>query len=176
MNEELYHIIHEAKRGNQEAFAELVSRYKGHVYRYAVGMLNDRMDAEDVAQEAFVKAFYSLSSLNNEYAFTSWLIRIVSNLCKDRLKKRIKEQGCREEPNERAADQSLSDPLEKLSIEECLSKLSIDHREVLLLHDVQGYRYEEIAEMVDVPLGTVKSRLFAARMALRKELIKEDQG
>jgi RNA polymerase sigma factor (sigma-70 family) len=146
------------------------------VYRYAVGMLNNRMDAEDVAQEAFVKAFYSISGLDNEFAFSSWMITIVSNLCKDRLKKRVKEQAFRDEPNELTVDPNLSDPLTKLSLEDCLSRLSIDHREVLLLHDVQGYRYEEIANMVDVPLGTVKSRLFAARMALRKELKKEDQG
>jgi RNA polymerase sigma factor (sigma-70 family) len=136
-------------------------------------MLSDRMDAEDVSQEAFVKAFYSLASLENEYAFSSWMMQIVANLCKDRLKKRSKELGYRDETNETIADQSLSDPLEKLSIEEGMSRLSIAHREVLLLHDVQGYRYEEIAEMVEVPIGTVKSRLFAARMALRKELRSE---
>ncbi|OKP66020.1 RNA polymerase subunit sigma-24 [Paenibacillus helianthi] len=172
---ELYHIIHGAKDGNQEAFAELVRRYKGHVYRYAVGMLNSRMDAEDVSQEAFVKAFYSLSGLDNEYAFSSWMMTIVSNLCKDRLKKRNKEQDFRDEPDECIADSSVSDPLAKLSVEESLARLSVDHREVILLHDVQGYQYEEIAKLLNVPIGTVKSRLFTARMSLRKELAKEDQ-
>jgi len=176
VDEELYHIIHEAKGGNQEAFTKLVNRYKGTVYRFAVGMLTHHMDAEDVAQEAFVKAFYSLSSLENEYAFSSWMIRIVSNLCKDRLKKRAKDQGFGDEPNESIVDPNLADPLEKMSLEESLGSLSVDHREVILLHDVQGYRYEEIADMVDVPIGTVKSRLFAARMALRKELARGDRG
>ncbi|WP_449603388.1 RNA polymerase sigma factor [Paenibacillus sp. Marseille-Q9583] len=175
VNDELYQMIHKAKGGNQEAFTELVQRYKGQVYRFAVGMLSNRMDAEDVAQEAFVKAFYSLSRLDNEYAFSSWMITIVSNLCKDRLKKRAQEQAFIE-PNERIADPGLSDPIEKLSVEEGLGRLSVDHREVILLHDVQGYHYEEIAEMVQVPIGTVKSRLFSARMALRKELAKEDRG
>ena len=176
VDEELYHIIHEAKDGSQKAFAELLNRYKGPVYRFAYGMLSNRMDAEDVSQEAFVKAYYSLSSLENEYAFSSWMIRIVSNLCKDRLKKRAKEQGIREEPNEHIVDPGLPDPLQKVSMEESLSRLSMDHREVILLHDVQGYRYEEIADMADIPIGTVKSRLFAARMALRKDLAKEDRG
>ncbi|MBW7452731.1 sigma-70 family RNA polymerase sigma factor [Paenibacillus sepulcri] len=174
MDEELYQIIHRAKRGDREAFADLVKRYKGHVYRFAVGMLRDRMDAEDVSQETFVKAFYSLSSLDNEYAFSSWIIRIVSNLCKDRLKKRGNEQRFRDEPDESVIDRRSTDPSETWSLEDALSRLSVDHREVLLLHDVQGYRYEEIADMVEVPLGTVKSRLFAARMALRKELGKVD--
>ncbi|BCG59320.1 RNA polymerase sigma factor [Paenibacillus sp. URB8-2] len=177
VDEELYQIIHKAKGGDQEAFAELVKRFKGHVYRYAVGMLSNRMDAEDVSQEAFVKAFYSISGLDNEFAFSSWMIRIAANLCKDRLKKRAKEKEFSDEqPNEHLVDPNIPDPSVKLSIEECLSRLSIDHREVILLHDVQGYRYEEIADTLEVPLGTVKSRLFAARMALRKELAKEEQG
>ncbi|ULO09827.1 RNA polymerase sigma factor [Paenibacillus sp. 19GGS1-52] len=175
-DEELYHIIQQAKQGNREAFSELVKRYKGPVYRYALGMLSERMDAEDISQEAFVKAFHSISNLENEYAFSAWLLRIVANLCKDRLKKRAKEQSFNTEPNDMIEDQRLSDPLETVSVQACMSRLSIDHREVIVLHDVQGYRYEEIAEMVEVPLGTVKSRLFAARMALRKELGKEDQG
>ncbi|WP_025688617.1 RNA polymerase sigma factor [Paenibacillus zanthoxyli] len=176
VDEELNHIIHRARRGDKEAFAQLVNRYKGHVYRYAAGMLGDRMDAEDVSQEAFIKVYYSLSGLDNEYAFSSWIIRIVSNLCKDRLKKRAKEQRLRDEPDEAIADRHLPDPLEKLSIEEAMARLTVDHREILLLHEVQGYRYEEIADILEVPLGTVKSRLFAARMALRKELGKEDRG
>ncbi|SEP17777.1 RNA polymerase sigma factor [Paenibacillus sp. OV219] len=176
VDEELKHIIHRAKRGDREAFANLVQRFKGHVYRYAVGMLGDRMDAEDVSQETFIKAYYSVSSLDNEYAFSSWIIRIAANLCKDRLKKRTNtpEQEMNEEQNKRIADQHATDPLEKLSIEEGLSRLSVGHREVLLLHEIQGYNYEEIAEMIDVPLGTVKSRLFAARINLRKELRRED--
>ncbi|AIQ12592.1 RNA polymerase sigma factor [Paenibacillus durus] len=176
VDEELNHIIHRAKHGDKEAFAQLVKRYKGHVYRYAAGMLGDRMDAEDVSQEAFIKVYYSLSGLDNEYAFSSWIIRIVSNLCKDRLKKRTKEQRMSDEPNETIADQHLPDPLEKLSIEEAMSRLTVEHREILLLHEVQGYRYEEIADIMEIPLGTVKSRLFAARMVLRKELGKGDRG
>ncbi|SEP15357.1 RNA polymerase sigma factor [Paenibacillus sp. OV219] len=176
VDEELKHIIHRAKRGDREAFADLVQRFKGHVYRYAVGMLGDRMDAEDVSQETFIKAYYSLSSLDSEYAFSSWIIRVAANLCKDRLKKRAKapEHDITEEQNEWIADQRAANPLEKLSIEEGLSRLSVGHREVLLLHEIQGYNYEEIAEMIDVPLGTVKSRLFAARINLRKELRRED--
>ncbi|MCJ8013622.1 sigma-70 family RNA polymerase sigma factor [Paenibacillus sp. KQZ6P-2] len=175
MNEELYQIIHRAKHGDREAFADLVRRYKGLVFRYAMGMLNDRMDAEDASQEAFVKAFFSLSNLDNEYAFSSWLFRIVSNLCKDRLKKITKERMLVREVNETIVDTNFSDPLERLSIEEGISRLSVEHREVILLHDIEGFRYEEIADMIEVPLGTIKSRLFAARMALRKQLRGEDK-
>nr|WP_280521402.1 sigma-70 family RNA polymerase sigma factor [Paenibacillus mangrovi] len=171
----MYQIIHRAKHGDREAFADLVRRYKGLVFRYAMGMLNDRMDAEDASQEAFVKAFFSLSNLDNEYAFSSWLFRIVSNLCKDRLKKITKERMLVREVNETIVDTNFSDPLERLSIEEGISRLSVEHREVILLHDIEGFRYEEIADMIEVPLGTIKSRLFAARMALRKQLRGEDK-
>ncbi|GMK43951.1 ECF RNA polymerase sigma factor SigW [Paenibacillus glycanilyticus] len=175
-SEELKSIILQAKSGDQEAYATLVKRYKGHVYRHALGMLGDRMDAEDAAQEAFIKAFYSLSSLDSAYAFSSWILRITSNLCKDRLKKRAKalEQELKEGHNEDIADPHMPDALEKVSLADGLGRISADHREVLLLHEVQGYSYEEIAAILEVPIGTVKSRLFAARINLRNELRRED--
>ncbi|AIQ64171.1 RNA polymerase sigma24 factor [Paenibacillus stellifer] len=178
MDEELNRLIRRARSGDQVAFSELVTRYKGRVYRYAAGMLGDRSDAEDVTQEAFVKAYFSLDALDHDYAFTSWLFRIVSNLCKDYLRKRGKTRNAEAPPpDETIPDPSRSDPIGnlslKISLDEALRHLSVDHREVLLLYDVQGFRYDEIAELVHVPLGTVKSRLFAARMALRNELKEE---
>jgi RNA polymerase sigma factor (sigma-70 family) len=170
VDEELFRNIHRAKQGDREAFTNLVKRYKDQVFRHAVGMLGDKMEAEDVSQDAFVKAFYSLSNLENEYAFSSWMIRIVSNLCKDRLKQRRKIMLVGEDSIIRAEQMGYDESHENLTIEEAMSRLTMEHREAILLHDVQGYRYEEISQMVGVPLGTVKSRLFAARLALRKEL------
>lgn len=165
-------IIREAKQGKQDAFAILVRRFKDRVYRYAYGMLGDRLEAEDVSQEAFLKCYASLPRLENEFSFASWLQRIVSNLCMDRLKRRNKEKtkpsqdplGEMEsrEARERHRAQDL-----RWTIEEAMKQLSPDHRQIILLHDVQGFRYEEIAHMLEIPLGTVKSRLSAARLALR---------
>jgi RNA polymerase sigma factor (sigma-70 family) len=174
VDEELFRIIHRAKQGDREAFTNLVKRYKDQVFRYAVGMLGDRMEAEDVSQDAFVKAFYSLSNLDHEYAFSSWMIRIVSNLCKNRLKQRGKIMLVGEEHVAKAEQMGYDESHENLTIEEAMNRLSMEHREAILLHDVQGYRYEEISQLVGVPLGTVKSRLFAARLALRKELRRDD--
>ncbi|PWW04737.1 RNA polymerase sigma-70 factor (ECF subfamily) [Paenibacillus cellulosilyticus] len=176
MDEELHLTIQHAKLGDKEAYEQLVTQFKAPVYRFALGMLNDRMDAEDVAQEAFVKAYFALSNLESEYAFSSWLFRIVSNLCKNRLSKRAREREFQEEADETIIDRDTPDPFVKVSMEQSLARLSVDHREVILLHDVQGYRYEEIASMLHIPMGTVKSRLFAARMALRDELRKGDHG
>jgi RNA polymerase sigma factor (sigma-70 family) len=174
VDEELFHVIHRAKQGDREAFTNLVKRYKDQVFRHAVGMLGDRMEAEDVSQEAFVKAFYSLFNLDHEYAFTSWMIRIVSNLCKDRLKQRGKIILAGEESILRAEKMGYEQSHENLTIEEAMNRLTMEQREVILLHDVHGYRYEEISRMVGVPLGTVKSRLFAARLALRNQLRRGD--
>ncbi|RUS46976.1 RNA polymerase sigma factor [Cohnella sp. AR92] len=173
MDEELNRIIREARRGSKDAFAILVHRFKDHVYRYAYGMIGDRMEAEDIAQEAFLKCFAALPRLENEFSFVSWLNRIVSNLCADRLRKRSKERL-------KAASVEALDAIEissaqeqqrvrnlKMTIEEAMKQLSLDHRQIILLHDVQGFRYEEIARMLEIPVGTVKSRLNSARLALR---------
>jgi len=168
VDEELSRIIDRARRGDQEAFSELVTRYKGHIFRHAFGMLGDRGEAEDAAQETFIKAYLALGKLDEVHAFSSWLMRIASNLCKDKLKQRTKAIEIKEMPDETTPDLSASDPYLKVSMKEALARLSVDHREILLLHDVQGFRYEEIAEWTGIPIGTVKSRLFSARMSLRK--------
>ncbi|MCY9669858.1 RNA polymerase sigma factor [Paenibacillus alginolyticus] len=173
MDEELYRLIYQAKRGEKEAFTALIKRYKGHVYRYALGMLGDQMEAEDAAQEAFIKAYYSMNQLETEYAFSAWIIRIVSNLCKDKLKKRTKEQPLSTENEE--LNVSYEPTHLRLTIEEAMKHLTPEHREVIILHDIHGYKYDEIAVIADVPVGTVKSRLHAARMALRIEMKKGDE-
>ncbi|SFI41599.1 RNA polymerase sigma-70 factor, ECF subfamily [Paenibacillus sp. UNC496MF] len=168
VDEELSRIIARARGGDQDAFSALVARYKGHVYRHAFGMLGDRGEAEDAVQEIFMKAYLALGKLDDVHAFYSWLMRIVSNLCKDKLKQRARTVEIGEMPDDAVPDPSAGDPNLKVSMQEALGRLSVDHREILLLHDIQGFRYEEIAALAAIPVGTVKSRLFAARMALRK--------
>jgi RNA polymerase sigma-70 factor (ECF subfamily) len=177
---ELNRLIKEAKNGNQEAFSTLVTKYKGHVFRHAYAVLNNHQDAEDVAQEAFVKAFLSLKKLDNEFAFVSWLTRIVSNLCYDKLKKskNIKMIDSDEEKQEHLLNnRSTRDPADlRLIIREAMQTLTAEHRTVLVLRDIQGYSYEEIADIVNIPLGTVKSRINSARAALKKELSRGDEN
>ena len=177
MDQELYQIIHQSKRGNQQAFAELVKRYQGPVFRHAYAMVNDRMEAEDIAQEAFVKAFYSLSKLKNEYAFTSWLTRIVSNLCHDHLKKSKKQRTMETEDMPQNQESPFDQLQMKLAIREAMQRLTTEHREALVLRDIQGYSYSDISEQLSIPLGTVKSRINIARKELKNELSRgEDNG
>ncbi|MFC5530277.1 RNA polymerase sigma factor [Cohnella yongneupensis] len=176
MDEELHRTIREAINGSKDAFATLVRRFKDHVYRYAYGMLGDPMEAEDASQEAFIKCYYALSRLENEFSFSSWLNRIISNVCVDRLKKRQKEFSSAKGTlgtfeYEDAQDRRRTEHL-KITIEDAMTQLSPEHRQVIVLHDVQGYRYEEITELLGIPLGTVKSRLNAARLVLRIEMKK----
>jgi RNA polymerase sigma factor (sigma-70 family) len=174
---DLHEIILQAKNGNQNAFRHLVTAYKGTVFRHAFALLNDRMEAEDVTQEAFVKAYYSLPKLENEYAFVSWLTKIVTNLCYDKNKKITKKNAMEsEELIENVVIPKGPSPIDqtvaKISIKEALQKIPIDQRNALILKEIQGYSYLEISELLKIPLGTVKSRINAARENLRKELQK----
>lgn len=174
MDEELNRCIREARNGSDEAFARLVRRFKDHVYRYAYGLLKDKSEAEDASQEAFMKCYSNLSRLENAYSFSSWLTRIVSNVCMDRLKKRRTDAANIDEmPDSLISSSNMAlernDDL-KLALEEAMGKLSFEHRQIVLLHDVHGYRYEEISQLLSIPMGTVKSRLNAARLAMRHEL------
>lgn len=174
MDQELFNLISKAKTGDKESFALLIKRYKDSVFRYAYGMLANRMDAEDVSQDAFIKAFYSLPKLDNIYAFSSWLMRIVSNLCYDRIQKRKKESMISDDfIQTQIANSNIEQTDLRMTIKEAMNKLSPEHREAVLLRDVEGYSYDEIAGMLHIPLGTVKSRINAARLTLRKEMNRE---
>jgi RNA polymerase sigma factor (sigma-70 family) len=167
LDDKLFAIIREAKLGSKEAFTLLMERYKDYVYRYTFGMLGDSMEAEDVTQETFIKVYYALSKLENEAAFGSWLTQIMSNLCYDRHKKKKINII---ELNDQVYENKTEQQQLRLSLTEAIQKLSIEHREVIVLKDVQGYSYDEISEMLNIPLGTVKSRINAARLRLRNEL------
>lgn len=176
MDLELFQLIRAAKKGSKEAFAQLVNRNTGLVFRQAYAMLNDRMEAEDVAQEVFIKAYYSLGELESEYAFSAWLAKVASHLCYGRIQKRKKEKTVLGEgmeghiafpPGSRG---SIEQKQIQLTIEEAMQALSPEHREVIILRDVQGFSYSEMAEILRIPAGTVKSRIHAARIAMRNEL------
>ncbi|MFQ3544932.1 sigma-70 family RNA polymerase sigma factor [Halobacillus rhizosphaerae] len=181
VNEELYRLIHDAKNGDKHAYNDLVGMYNAKVYRHAFAMTNDRMEAEDIAQEAFIKAFYSLHRLENEYAFVSWMTRIVHNLCMDRIKKKKREGKKHEKMKENLTfqdrqsyqDQHLNT---KLTIEEAMQRLTKEHRAVISLCDIQGFTYEEMATILKVPLGTIKSRIYSARNQLKKHLLRGEDN
>lgn len=158
--------------GDLESFEMLITHYKGHVFRQAYAMVNDRMEAEDIAQEAFIKAYYSIDKLENAYAFVSWLTRIVANICYDHLQKAARKKTF---PTEHPIEDQHS-PIEasslQLSIKEALQNLSDEHRTVIVLREIEGFSYQDISGILQIPLGTVKSRINSARNELKKELLR----
>jgi len=182
------YLVERALDGDIAAFERLVSRYQNKIMGYVGRMVNgDREEAEDVTQETFIKAYRSLDSFRGQASFSTWLYKIATNLCIDRArgKKRRpqqafsldepvdkdEEKGGREIPDSRyePAQDVERDEMRKV-VRETVAEMPEKMRQVLILCDLQGKPYEEIAQLLDVPLGTVKSRLFHARADLARRL------
>jgi RNA polymerase sigma-70 factor, ECF subfamily len=181
-------LIALARTGSEKAYRELLDRYQRPVFSLVYRMVRDRELAEDLAQETFVKVFNHLDRFNPKYKFSSWIFKIASNLAIDTLRKRepptVSLDGSRhaETPDEVEAtritveskDESPEEFLEAKElgqeIERAIGLLRPDYRTAILLRHVEGRAYEEIAEVMGVPLGTVKTFIHRARSELRETL------
>jgi RNA polymerase sigma-70 factor (ECF subfamily) len=176
-------------------FERLVARYSRHVYSIAYRMTGNEADARDLSQEAFIRVWRAWRRIDPEAQLEGWLYRIVSNLHIDLLRRRRGQRVhsldeplttssgelVRERPDPAAdLERTVLDAQVDRRIQEALLGLSADLRMVVVLADVEGYAYEEIAKMLNVPIGTVKSRLHRARRALRDVLasirVSREQG
>lgn len=183
-------LIASAQRGNLDAFNELVLAYQDRVYNLAYRIMGDPASASDATQEAFISAFENIKGFRGKYpsSFKSWLMRIVSNACYDELRRRkrqpttsIEDFEIDEEANP-ALISETEGPEEVAergamvrAIEAGIETLPPEQRVTLVLADVQGFSYEEVAEATDAPLGTVKSRLARARAKLRDHLLEQGE-
>ena len=162
--------------GDEIAVRWVVKRYRHRVVGIAARVLRNPRDAEDVAQEAFVKAFRQIAQFRGDSRFYVWLYRIVVNLCLDRLRRK---SASSELPLEDAMPTPVSitpDIDTRLAVEQVLDSLSPPMRAALVLRDVEGLDYLEIAMVLGIPLGTVRSRLHSARKEFRRrwtELLQE---
>jgi len=174
-------FIVQARRGDRAAFGELVKRYQRRAYAVAYGLVGNREDALELAQESFVKAYRAMNRFDTEMPFYPWLYRIVRNTCLNHLKKRVRRgerslDGMMEDGTDFAthrdgpAEAAGSDEL-RSRLSECMTTLSTPHREILSLRHVEELSYEEIAQVLELPKGTVMSRLHAARQALRAAML-----
>ena len=185
MNDDV-RLIDEALAGNAGSFGELVRKYQDRLFNTMVHVVGSREEAEDVVQDAFVQAFVKLQTFQGTSAFYTWLYRIAFNLSVSRRRRKRPEtsvDAAREASGSEPIDRSDS-PTDRIEREEsiqqihcALEALSQEQRTILVLREMDGHCYEEIAEILDLPLGTVRSRLHRARLQLREEL-KEmiDQG
>jgi RNA polymerase sigma-70 factor, ECF subfamily len=175
--------VRRVQAGDTEAFEPLVEKYKRKVFRLAYQVLRDQEEALDVAQEAFVKAFRALPAFKGDSAFYTWLFRITMNVALDRKRQRatrVKSLGTDDvtpEEWERTATSTDPDPEDVASgaerrerIRKGLDSLSERHRTIIILSDIEGLQYREIAEVLGIPMGTVMSRLHHARKRLREVL------
>lgn len=176
-------LIQEALDGSQEAHRQLVLRYQRPVWGLLQRMVRDSMLAEDLAQEVFVKAFRALGTFDRTRKFSSWLFKIAHNTAIDYLRRKQLDTVALETPagepdllavipdsESESPDSALQRQDLARDLEASLERLRPEYREVVLLRFHEGLSYEEIAEVTDLPLGTVKTHLFRARKAMARYL------
>jgi len=178
-------IVRKVLGGDANAFETLVLEYEKNVYNIALRMTGNSEDAADMTQEAFIKAYNSLQSFRGDSKFSVWLYRIVSNVCLDFLRSKNRrptvslsvEDDDGEDTQLDVADESqspellLDRKLTRESVRRGLDSLPPDYRQILLLREIQGLSYDEIAQALGLEVGTVKSRIFRARKRLCNFLI-----
>jgi RNA polymerase sigma factor (sigma-70 family) len=159
-------LVARARAGDDEAFGEIVRRHQDFVYRQAWGYLGNAEAAKDAAQEVFLTAYEGLAYLRKDWALRRWLYRICRNHCLNVLRRRKLEHDRRPEaPDEASSDVSL-----RVTMRRMISDLDDPYREVIVLRYYHDLKYEEIAQILDIPLNTVKVRLFRAKQSLKSML------
>jgi RNA polymerase sigma-70 factor, ECF subfamily len=160
-------LVLRCQRGDESAFRELMRRHRGRAVYLAAQILRDRTEAEDVVQEAFLRVFRSIHRFRGDASFYSWLHRIVINLCLDRT--RLASSRTTFLVDEERDEGSAGGAWEtRLQVETLLAQLSDELRITLVMREVGGLSYQEIAAELKVPIGTVRSRLSAAREQFRR--------
>lgn len=165
-------LIAKVQRGSVDAYNILVSRWEKKIYNYLLRLVKNREDALDLAQDVFLKAFQNLRKLDDPARFAGWLFRIAHNEAYSLLRRNRpdrEELGPEEAPPVKGLGHML--PIEtSLAVENALARLSAEQREAVLLKIYQGFKFEEIAEVLDCPVSTVKSRVYTALELLKETL------
>ncbi len=173
-------LVKACKQGDRKALGELIKRFQKNVYATALRMLKDPVEAEECTQDIFLKIIKKIRTFRGDSKLSTWIYRIAVHTCINRLKA-SKRRNKKTESTEISLPQSMKDPSpgpEALAekhhllkkVQEELNSLSDDQRTILILGDIEGLDYKEIAEILQIPLGTAKSRLHRARCALRDKL------
>jgi len=173
-------LVRSAQRGEPEAFDRLVDWYAPGIYNFALRMLQSAEEAEDAAQEAFVRAYTSLRQFRGRSSFATWLHRVAMNVCLDQIKRRRRQPFslAREDPpTEPRLPASEGDPASAAErrerqaiIRSAIDSLPEAQRAIVVLYDLEGLSYQECAQALNTSVGTVKSRLNRARLALKTKL------
>lgn len=177
-------MIHAALKGDATAYKRLMQKYHDPIYNFIYRMVHDKYQVEDLTQEAFIKAFHSLASFNEEYAFSTWLYKIATNNSIDYIRRRKLQTFSIDKPIEakdsdyafELPDETYETDKDMIStqraalLNEAIKNLPDKYRRVIHLRHVEEKSYEEIAEILRLPIGTVKAHIFRAREMLYKRL------
>ncbi len=171
-------LVRRAQRGDVTAFERLASEHYQALYSFAMGLVGDGAEAADITQDALLKAYRKLDSYRFAAPFRSWLLQIVRNSFRDRMRQRQQHQTKQQRLAAHALAEMPADPEQQLmgkqvslQVYGALLRLEPQFREVVVLFDLQGFAYREIAEICCIPMGTVKSRLRRGREGLRRLLV-----
>lgn len=188
-------LVERLKRRDEAAFNELIRLYQGRIFRLVFRMLGDRSEAEDLAQEVFITVFKSIDGFRGESKLSTWLYRVATNHCKNRIKyldrrargkkkelDEVAEHGALESatmsPSSHIArpDQMMEAMQKERILQQAIAALEEEHRTLIVLRDIEHMTYEQIQEITGLPEGTVKSRLHRARHALRTKVQRLAEG
>lgn len=174
-------LLESARAGSLAAFEELVLRYEKKIYNYCYRMTNNEQDAEDLTQEVFIKVYKNLKSFKGNSHFSTWVYRIAHNICIDRYRRMkissvsLSAGGFGEDDKEieiaswdRTPEDAVITREQQELLQKCITMLKPQYRSAIVLRDIQDYSYEEIARIMGIPIGTVKSHISRARSALRE--------
>ncbi len=185
MDESEKFLIDRSKAGDIDAFEQLVSKYQKKVYNIALRTIENHADASDLAQEVFIRVYKSIGNFKEQSSFSTWIYKITTNVCLDEIRKRKNkrvvslDEEVRFDDGEAKRQYESDDPQPdetaeknelKRIVKEAIGKLSEEHRMAIVLRDLQGFSYEEMAKILNCPEGTVKSRINRARFALKNIL------
>ena len=182
-------LINRFKNGDASAFDEMVSRHWNHIYNMVHNLLRNQQDAEEVTQDAFIRAHRGLANFRGDSAFSTWLYQIATNLARNRYwywwRRKRHHTASLDQPLNTGTDTTLSEIIADTTaapddtavsqefvnqIARGMEKLNAKHREILIMRNVKNLSYEEIAEVLDISVGTVKSRIARARENLRAKM------
>ncbi|HQZ83112.1 MAG TPA: sigma-70 family RNA polymerase sigma factor [Pyrinomonadaceae bacterium] len=181
-----HELIEATKNGDESAFTEIVSRYKSPITNYLYRFLNDYEEAVDIAQETFVRVYFAIDRYHTQFAFSTYIYRIATNLAISEIRRRKRRRlfsisgifaGDKEEPTEfeipderRLPDDELLENERDTQIAKAIAALPEKYRIPIILRDVEGRTYEEVSAVMDLGLGTTKSRISRGRALLKEKL------
>ncbi|NLL71295.1 MAG: sigma-70 family RNA polymerase sigma factor [Epulopiscium sp.] len=176
-----YEIIQQCLSGEKDAFGELVNRYKNLVYSVILRMINNAEEANDLAQEVFIKVYKNLDKYSPQYKFSTWIIRITTNLVIDYRRKQkqatislddmVYEPVAEDTPEEHYLRQE-----QRNTVQNILEQMPDMYRIPIVLYHQQGLSYQEIADVINEPLSKVKNRIFRGRKMIKEELLAMKEG